>query len=77
MCVALWAKTHSPSVKGIARMYSINRYTFVSAMKGGARKWIHCAQSAFARKVFILYSKTYNKGRNTVISPEPRPPKYE
>lgn len=27
-----------------------------------------CAQSAFARKVFVLYSKTYNTGRNTVIS---------
>lgn len=32
MCVALWQNTF-PSAKGIARMYSINRYTFVSAMK--------------------------------------------
>ena len=62
------AKTHSHLLKGLPECIPSTDIPLFQQWKGGARKWIHCAQSAFARKVFILYSKTYNKGRNTVIS---------
>lgn len=51
------AKAHPHLLNGLSECIPSTDIPYVSAIKGGARKWIHCAQSAFARKVFVLYSK--------------------